>query len=246
MTRIAPLDPAAASAGVRQLHDGVQHEMFLAQVWRYPVKSMKGESIQQASLGVGGIEGDRIVQVRNAAGKVVTARTRPALLRHHGTLGPDGEPLVDGRPWTSADVLKDVRAAAGPDAFLTLEYGAGRFDVLPLLVATDGAISAFGEDGRRLRPNLVIGGVPGLAERAWQGRFLRIGSALIEVADLRLRCIMTTFHPDTLEQDTGVLRRIHREFAGSLALNCSVVAGGTVAVGDPVILLEGPPAGPRQ
>jgi hypothetical protein len=29
-------------------------------------------------------------------------------------------------------------------------------DVLPLLVATDGAIKAFGYDGRRLRPNLVI------------------------------------------------------------------------------------------
>jgi hypothetical protein len=36
-----------------------------------------------------------------------------------------------------------------------------RFDVLPLLVATDGAIAALGEDGRRLRPNVVVGGVDG-------------------------------------------------------------------------------------
>lgn len=223
--------------------------MFLAQIWRYPVKSMKGESVQHANLGSDGIEGDRIVQVRNATGKIATARTKPALLRHHGTLGPDATLLIDGRAWTSADVLKDVQAAAGAGSFLTLEYGAGRFDVLPLLVATDGAISPFGEDGRRLRPNLVIGGVPGLAERSWEGKFLRIGSALIAIADLRLRCIMTTFHPDTVEQNPGVLQRIQREFGGALALNCSVVSGGRVSVGDPVILLEGrldESAGPRQ
>ena len=76
-----------------------------------------------------------------------------------------------------------------------------RFDVLPLLVATDGAIAAFGRDRRRLRPNLVIGGVPGLDERRWPGRRLRIGDVVIEVDSLRGRCVMTTVDPDSLEQD---------------------------------------------
>ncbi len=49
---------------------------------------------------------------------------------------------------------------------------------------------------------------------------------------------MTTFDPDTLEQDVGVLRHNQREFDGSLALNCFVVQGGTIAVGDPVELLD--------
>jgi uncharacterized protein YcbX len=215
--------------------------MFLAQIWRYPVKSMKGEPLEHAQIGIEGIEGDRIVQVRNSRGGIVTARTRPALLRHQGTLGPDGAPRVDGRMWTASEVTRDVEAAAGPGSTLALDYGAGRFDVLPLLVATDGAISAFGEDGRRLRPNLVIGGVAGLAERSWEGRFLRIGAAVIKTVDLRARCIMTTFDPDTLEQNTGVLRRIQREFGGVMALNGSVSVAGRVSVGDPVTLLEGRP-----
>ena len=42
--------------------------------------------------------------------------------------------------------------------------GVERFDVLPLLIATDGAIAHIGFDGRRLRPNIVIGGVEGLEE----------------------------------------------------------------------------------
>lgn len=215
--------------------------MFLAQIWRYPVKSMRGESLDYAHIGFDGVEGDRIVQVRNQRGRIVTARTRPSLLRHRGTLGPDGVPLVDGRPWNAPEVVRDVEAAAGPGASLTLSYGSERFDVRPLLVATDGAISTLGEDGRRLRPNLVIGGVPGLAERSWEGRYLRVGSVVIEAVDLRSRCIMTTFHPDTLEQDTNVLRRIQKEFGGVMALNCSVVVAGRVAVGDPVTLIDPSP-----
>ena len=52
---------------------------------------------------------------------------------------------------------------------------------------------------------------------------------------------MTTFDPDTLDRDVEVLKHIHREFGGSLALNCSVVRGGTLSVGDEVELLDHSP-----
>jgi uncharacterized protein YcbX len=132
-----------------------------------------------------------------------------------------------------------VQAIAGPGSTLTLDDGLDRFDILPLLVATDGAIRALGEDGRRLRPNLVIRGVDGLDERSWEGKVLKVGEVEIQVVDLRGRCVMTTFHPDTLEQDVGVLRRIQREFGGRLALNCAVLTPGRISVGDSVVLLDG-------
>jgi uncharacterized protein YcbX len=110
---------------------------------------------------------------------------------------------------------------------------------LPLLVATDGAISAFGHDGRRLRPNVVIGGVDGLAERSWPGQRLRIGEVLIGVEDLRSRCVMTTFDPDTLQQNREILKSIVQRFEGKLALNCYVIHGGEIRVGDRVELREG-------
>jgi uncharacterized protein len=84
----------------------------------------------------------------------------------------------------------------------------------------------------------VVGGVEGLAERQWPGRRLRIGPAIVEVAKLRARCVMTTYDPDTLEQDVSVLRRIASRFGGTMALDCGVVRGGRIAVGDPVELLE--------
>ena len=212
--------------------------MRVAELWRYPVKSMAGESLERAELRADGIAGDRQVLVRDERGRVITSRSRPLLLGHRARLGPDGEPLVDGRPWDSEEVARDVRAAAGEGARLVRFDGARRFDVLPLLVATDGAIAAFGHDRRRLRPNIVIGDVPGLAEREWEGRLVRAGETIIGIQDLRQRCIMTTFDPDTLVQDVEVLKRIHREFDGTLALNCYVVQGGALAVGDPVELLQ--------
>ncbi len=213
--------------------------MKVTEIWRYPVKTMAGERLDRARVGALGIEGDRIVHVEDALGRVITSRTHPLFLGHRGTLGPGGEPLVDGRPWKSAPVAADVAKIAGKGSTLVRFEGAERFDVLPLLVATDGAIAAFGQDGRRLRPNIVIGGVDGLAEREWPGRCLRIGSVRIGVQDLRLRCIMTSFDPDTLAQDASITRDIYRRFGGQLALNCFVLEGGEIAVGDEASLVGG-------
>jgi uncharacterized protein YcbX len=132
--------------------------------------------------------------------------------------------------------LSEVRKIAGPGARLVRDESVDRFDILPLLVATDGAITEFGRDRRRLRPNLVIGGVPGLEERQWQGAQLLIGDVLIGVHDLRGRCIMTTFDPDTLAHDPNVLRDIVKRFGGKLALNCEVIAGGVIHVNQAVEL----------
>ena len=59
-------------------------------------------------------------------------------------------------------------------------------------------------------PNLVIEGVGENAEREWPGALLRLPDAEIRLADLRARCVMTTYDPDTIEQDHDVLRDIVR------------------------------------
>jgi uncharacterized protein YcbX len=212
--------------------------MRVAELWRYPVKSLGGERLDRAEVSSNGIAGDRVVHVRSARGRVVTARTHPRLLALHATLGGDGEPLIDGRPWTAPESAAAVEAAAGAGATLARHDGPERFDVLPLLVATDGAIAALRVDGRRLRPNLVVAGVPGLLERRWPGRRLRIGEVIIALEKLRGRCVMTTYDPDTQVQDLGVLQRIVDDFDGHMALDSAVLAGGTIAAGDPVELLE--------
>ena len=212
--------------------------MHIAELWRYPVKSMAGERLRAVDVGADGFEGDRVVHVNGPGGRIITSRTHPRLLGLHASLGPDGEPLVDGLPWSGPESQAAVRAAAGSGARLVRYDGPERFDVLPLLIGTDGAFAELGVDHRRLRPNIVVGGVPGLDERQWPGRRLRIGQVIVTVAKLRARCVMTTYDPDTLEQDVSVLRRIATRFGGTMALDCGVVTGGRIAVGDAVELME--------
>ena len=205
------------------------------QLWRYPVKTLAGQRISSASLTQDGIPGDRLVHVRGPEG-VRTSRIHSDLLGLRGTLAPDGSALVDGHPWDSPKALALVQAAAGEDAWLTAYSGPERFDILPLLVATDGAIAEFGRDVRRLRPNIVISGVEGLNERSWEGATLHVGEVTIRLDSLRARCPMTTVDPDTLERDPEVLRDIARRFRGKLALNAEVVVGGPIREGDVVRL----------
>lgn len=210
--------------------------LFVEQLWRYPVKTLAGERLETAELTANGIPGDRIVHVRGPEG-VRTSRRQHHLLGLHGTLDPSGRPLVDGHAWDSPEALALVRAGAGDDAELVAFDGLARFDILPLLVATDGAVAEFGRDVRRLRPNIVIGGVEGLAERQWEGAELHIGEAVIWLDSLRARCPMTTVDPDTLERDPEVLKDIGRRFRGRIALNADVLRPGTVSVGDAVELV---------
>ena len=209
--------------------------LHVAGIWRYPIKSLAGEALQEAELTANGIPGDRVVHVRGPEG-VRTSRRQHRLIGLRGTTGPSGEPLVNGLTWQSDEALALVRDAAGEDAWLEAYDGVERFDVLPLLVATDGAVAAFGRDVRRLRPNIVIGGVNGLDERSWPGGELSIGTVVIRLDSLRPRCPMTTVDPDTLERDPEVLRDIGRRFGGRLALNADVLHPGTVHVGDRVVL----------
>ncbi len=60
--------------------------------------------------------------------------------------------------------------------------------------------------------------------------------AIIGVQDLRARCITTSFDPDTQIQDRDITHGICQRFEGKLALNCFVIAGGTIAVGVEVTL----------
>jgi hypothetical protein len=218
--------------------------VYLAELWRYPIKSMAGELLPETVLGPMGIPGDRDLYVVDGHGQVITARDHPRLLLLRASTDGQGQPTVDGLSWEDPEAARRVRNAAGASARLVRASGGERFDVLPLSVATDGAVAALGADRRRLRPNLLIGGVEGLAEREWEHRFLRIGEAVIGLANLRQRCIMTTWDPDTVEQDLDVFRRLHHEFGGSMALDARVVAGGHIKTGDPVELADDIEAGP--
>jgi hypothetical protein len=207
--------------------------MQVAELWRYPVKSLRGESLPEARITPLGIDGDRLVQALRPGGRVYTARTHPGMLGLQGGLD-DGVPTIDGLRWETPEALAAVRAVTAEDAELVFFDGDGpqRHDVLPMSVATDGGVAAVGVDGRRFRANVYLDGVLGLAERDWVGRELHLGQAVLGVRQVRGRCVMTTYDPDTLEQDITVLQKIVFELGGRTALDCYVIRAGLVRVGD--------------
>ena len=208
--------------------------MHVAELWRYPVKSLKGEQIQEAQITSNGIPGDREIVVLNSAGRIVTSRTRPKLLGLNGRLGADGIPTINGIKWDSAEAGELVNQAVGGEVRLVQLPQPQAFDVLPLLIATDGATQFLNIDRRRLRPNILLANVAGLTERDWPGRTVKIGDVRIQAVKLRSRCVMTTYDPDTQEQDKSVLIKIIRDLDGTTALDCSVIQPGVIRVGEAV------------
>ncbi len=205
--------------------------MKVAELWRYPVKSLRGERLERTDVLADGFRGDRLTQVVDHTGARITGRTAKGLLGLQAGLGPNGEPTVDGHPWEAEEALGLIRGAAGPGAGLT---SLGRhFDAEPILVITDGTVGALGEDLRRMRPNIVLEGVESLAETSWIGRRIRARQVELEVVDLCERCVMTTIDPDTLDLRPDVLRRINADFDRMMGVLCRVSVAGEIAVGEP-------------
>ncbi|MGH9634625.1 MAG: MOSC domain-containing protein [Candidatus Angelobacter sp.] len=213
--------------------------MHVSEIWRYPVKSLKGERLKEAEINPLGIPGDRqIAVIRTINGRFLTSRSRPKLLGLQGSINPEGVPTINGHPWSSDEALQLVREAAGEPVTLRQIPAPQAFDILPLLVATDGAARYLNIDHRRLRPNILLADVPELEERNWPGRTIAIGDVRIHAEKLRDRCVMTTFDPDTQAQDPSVLLRIVRELDGSTALDSSVIHSGKIRVGDAAHIVE--------
>jgi hypothetical protein len=108
--------------------------MHVRELWRYPVKSMRGERLTEAILHKTGISGDRsIVVVSEAGDRIITARTHPGLLGLQASISGSGVTMIDGYPWHSPEALLLVRNAAGQMVRL-VDAGerTERFDVLPL------------------------------------------------------------------------------------------------------------------
>jgi uncharacterized protein YcbX len=210
--------------------------MRVGELWRYPVKALRGEALEEVEIGLDGIPGDRSLRVLDERG-IITGRRKKRMLALAATLGGDGEPLVDGHPWGSDAAAAAIRDAAGPAAKLSRPLGGHEFDAAPILIVSDGSLAQLGYDRRRFRANLVLEGADGPVEQGWIGGRIRVGEAVLAVDQACERCVITTIDPDTIEVDLDVLKRARAELDGIMGAYCQVVEAGTVRVGDAVELV---------
>jgi uncharacterized protein YcbX len=226
--------------------------MRIAELWRYPVKSLQGERLRTAELGPLGIAGDRQwVLFDLGTGFGLTARRVPDLLfasariRDGGVevVLPDGTVTTDDAvlsAWAGRSVaLRPATDDAAPryegtdddESWRPWEGASGAFhdnpDFRVTLVST-GTLGTW--DRRRFRANVVLSGE---GEDALAGTRQRLGSAVLHLVEPVSRCVMVTRpQPGGIGRDNGVLKTIHRERGSTLAVGAGVVVAGTVAVGD--------------
>jgi hypothetical protein len=227
-------------------------------LWRYPVKSLQGETLEQARLTAAGVEGDRGYGIADVeSGLVLTARREPRLLFASASVrtrgrpaitGPDGEDLGDDAALSAWLGRTVTLQAAGPgvagryEAQLDFEHedSADWFQWEgPDVAFHDSArarVSLVSEaslgvwEARRFRPNVVLS--PG-DEDALVGETVAVGGAVLEIRKRIDRCQMVTrAQPGGIERDVEVLRTIVRDRDSCLAVGGLVLEPGVVAVGD--------------
>ena len=227
-------------------------------LFRYPVKSMRGELLDVADLGWHGLDGDRRFAFRRAdvggGFPWLTASKLPELVLFSpqrrgpavdGNLPthvrtPDGEELAV----FSQELATEVgRRHGSPVEMMHLDRGI--FDEATISVITSATVSEIGRlaaqstDVRRFRPNILMASLRSVPfeEDEWVGGVLSFGernAAAIGITNRDERCSMVNFDPDSARTAPEVLKAIVRTRDNKAGVYGTVTRRGRLAVGQPI------------
>jgi uncharacterized protein YcbX len=233
----------------------------VGELWRFPVKSLQGERVDSVQVTFQGLEGDRRFAIFDlSTGMGLTARRVPELL-FASAASVEGRgvavTLPDGRVAADDEALSDWLGR--PVTLRSCENQEGRLyentvdfeheDSAPWLPFI-GSPGAFHDSrrasvslvstttlrswpARRFRANVVL---DGSGEDALVGSRVTMGGVTLAVAMHISRCVMVTRpQPGGIGRDLDVLRTIHRERDGFLAIGALVDVPGVVSVGDELV-----------
>lgn len=231
--------------------------MRVVRLWRYPVKSMGGESLDRVDVGPDGVDGDRRWGVLDdETGRVLTARREPRLLlasaRHLGPgrvviILPDGTETDDGADlaaWLDRDVSLVAAGTEGGvyenplDAERDADWmswqgpGGAWHDSGEARITLVSTTTLGSWDERRFRANVILDGD---GEDRLVGGRVHVGDAALDVTKRVSRCVMVTRPQPGLERDLDVLRTVNRERGGCLAIGATVARPGRIALGDEIV-----------
>ena len=227
-------------------------------LWRYPVKSMLGERLDEADLGGGGLVGDRAYALLDTrTGRIVSAKNPkrwPALFAFRSeylrrpspgaALPPARITFPDGTTTTTdAPDAEGLLSAAldAPIRITSAVAGPARVEEFSpdLRGGGAGTVAEFtARSGPFFDAHPVLVESDEEAEGAWAaGRTIELGDgARLRVTKPCSRCVMTTLAQGDLPDDLGILRTVAGSSGGRVGVYAQVERGGRVRVGDPVLL----------
>jgi uncharacterized protein len=226
-------------------------------IYRYPVKSMAGESVRSSYLTGAGLDFDRLYAFESSgapAGMLrLSGRERRQMLRYQPTSHSDGSvevlvPTGERFPVDSPALLEYLRAHLGENNHFALtRESIPQTDVRPLSLISMQTVHhlsvELGQriDPRRFRANLYLDLSDGpFTEDDLQGRTLRVGSkATILIRERDPRCRVVTYDPEDPVQAPplfDLMKLLDREHQGRAGAYATIRTPGPIHVGDPICL----------
>lgn len=224
---------------------------IVKKLWRYPVKSMLGESCRTLLFDSRGVVGDRLFAVIDKQGKFGSGKNTRRFVKIDGLFKfratyDESVPVIvfpDGKFVRGDDSLihTELSEALNQTVALAKEQVIPHFDAGPIHLVTTASLdwlksklSCSIVDERRFRPNLVIETKGSeLIEQNWLGKMLRIGeSVLLEITNPTERCVMTNFAQDEIPEDKNIFAYLGRECDLNFGIYAKVLVGGKVICGD--------------
>ena len=230
-------------------------------IYRYPVKSMRGEPLESGALGWHGLEGDRRLAFRRLDHPVdfpwLTASKLPELIHFTPRRGDDGTgealpthvltPEGDEMALFGDDLAAEIgRRYGGPVQMTQLKHGI--FDEACLSVITSDTVGEVcrlagkAADVRRFRPNLLVRSARAVPfeEDEWVGGVLSFGEAsdapAVAVTMPDPRCVMVTLDPEGGRRSPEVMKAVVRANQNNAGIYATVTRSGRLAVGQAIHL----------
>jgi len=230
-------------------------------IFRYPVKSMRGEPLDAATLGWHGLDGDRRLAFRRLDERGgfpwLTASKLPDLILFTPQRREDGNsealpthvrtPEGEEMPLFGEALAAEVgRRYGAPVQMMQLNHGI--FDEASIsVIACDtvreiGRLAGRSADVRRFRPNIVVRSTRAVPfeEDQWLGGVLTFGEAddapAVTVTMRDVRCAMVNFDPDGGSAAPEVLKAVVRANQNNAGIYGTVTRIGRLSVGQTIVL----------
>jgi uncharacterized protein YcbX len=196
-------------------------------LWRYPVKSLIGESLGILDIDSRGVSGDRIYAVSNSEGKFGSGKNTRRFRRIDGLFSmsskiinnvmsikfPDGEELTSKDPSLNNKLSEEL----DQNVTLTKESEIPHFDDGAVHIITTASLSLLHElspnsgiNSRRFRPNIVLDSQH--LDQGLLGKTIMIGKTVLEITHITERCRMITMGQPGVENRPEILKLVSKNF----------------------------------
>jgi uncharacterized protein YcbX len=223
-------------------------------LWRYPVKSLLGESCQQLTINSRGVVGDRFYAVTDKQGKFGSGKNTRRFKKMKGLFEfaasyQDGNLMVRLPDQTGSENLSEINLAlsecVGQTVTLQKEQDVPHFDAGAIHILTTSSINWLKAqlsdaviDERRFRANIILktdSAEP--VEQNWLGKTIKIGEVTLQITDKTQRCAMTGFKQSDLPREPAIVECIAKHCDSDFGVYAKVIETGMIRQNDVVQLL---------